>query len=89
MGWEGLKNGSLLRAAEDDRFDVLLTGDQTLTYEQNMTGRRLAVIALSCLEWRIIRDHLPKILAAVDRARPGSFEAVDCGTFSRKKSSDS
>ena len=39
MGWTGLKNGELLRTAEDHRVDVLLTGDATLAYEQNLTGR--------------------------------------------------
>jgi hypothetical protein len=87
-GWNGLKNGSLLAAAEEDGFEVLLTGDQTLSYEQNLSGRRLAIIALSSVEWRIIKDHLPKIVTAVNTATPGSFQAVDCGTFRRKRTPD-
>jgi hypothetical protein len=87
-GWDGFKNGKLLQAAEDDGFDVLVTGDQTLRYEQSLTGRRLAIVALSSVEWRIIKDYLPQIIAAVDSARSGSFQAVDCGTFSRKKTID-
>ncbi len=84
-GWEALKNGKPLDAAEQDGFDVFVTGDQSLSYEQNLTGRRLAVVALSSIEWRIIKDYLHRIIAAVDSAAPGSFQAVDCGTFSRKK----
>jgi len=84
-GWDGLKNGKLLDAAESEGFEVLLTGDQSLHYEQNLTGRRLAVISTSSVEWRIVKNHLPKILKAVDSAVPGSFQAVDCGTFSRKR----
>jgi hypothetical protein len=38
MGWASLKNGELLRAAEENGIDVLLTGDGTLSYEQNLTG---------------------------------------------------
>jgi hypothetical protein len=87
-GWDGFKNGALLRAAEDDGFDVLLTGDQTLYYEQSLTGRRLAIVALSSVEWRIIKDYLPRIIAAVDSAVPGSFQAVECGAFSRRKTID-
>ena len=87
-GWEGLKNGALLKAAEGDAFDVLITGDQTLFYEQSLTGRRLAIVALSSIEWRIIEHYLPQIIAAVSGAAPGSFQAVDCGTFSRKKTLD-
>jgi electron transfer flavoprotein alpha/beta subunit len=85
MGWTGLQNGALLRAAEESGMDVLLTGDQTLSYEQNLTGRRLAIVALSVLQLPIIKENLAKIIAAVDAAVPGSFQAVDCGTFSRKR----
>jgi hypothetical protein len=88
MGWTGLKNGELLRIAEDSGIEVLLTGDQTLSYEQNLTGRRLAIVALSAIQLPIIKKHLPKIIAAIDDAAPGSFQAVDCGTFSRKKLAD-
>jgi len=84
-GWDGLKNGKLLRAAENDGFDVFLTGDQTLRHEQNMSGRRLAIIVLSSVEWRIVKDHLPMIVTAIDNAAPGSVQAVDCGKFSRKR----
>ena len=60
MGWAGLKNGELLRAAEDAGIDVLLTGDRTLAYEQNLTGRRLAIVTLSAMQFPIIRESLPK-----------------------------
>jgi hypothetical protein len=84
-GWDGFKNGKLLQAAEDDGFDVVVTGDQTLYYEQGLTGRRLGIVALSCVEWRILKNYLPQIVAAVDHAVPGSFQAVECGTFTRKE----
>jgi hypothetical protein len=86
MGWTGLKNGDLLQAAEDNRVDVLLTGDQSLSYEQNLGGRRLAIVALTAIQLPIIKENLPKIIAAIEAATPGSFRSVDCGTFSRKKS---
>jgi predicted nuclease of predicted toxin-antitoxin system len=84
-GWNGLKNGKILDAAEEDGFDVLLTGDQTLHHEQNLTGRRLAIIAMSSVEWRLVKNYLRQIAMAIDNATPGSFQAVDCGTFSRKR----
>ena len=84
MGWTGLQNGALLLAAEESGMDVLLTGDQTLSYEQNLTGRRLAIVAISVIQLPIIKENLAKIIAAVDAAAPGTFQAVDCGTFSRK-----
>ena len=85
MGWPGLQNGALLRAAEESGMDVLLTGDQTLSYEQNLTGRRLAIVALSAIQLPILKENLTKIIAAIEAAVPGTFQAVDCGTFSRKK----
>jgi hypothetical protein len=86
MGWAGLSNGELLRIAEDNGIDVLLTGDQTLNLEQNLAGRRLAIVALSAIQLPIIKNNLPAIIAAIDNAAPGSFQVVDCGVFTRKRS---
>jgi hypothetical protein len=85
MGWTGLKNGELLKAAEDSGIEVFITGDQTLFYEQNLSERRLAVIALSAIQLPIIKKNLSKVIDAIDSALPGSFQSVDCGTFSRRK----
>ena len=85
MGWAGLKNGELLQAADANGFNVLLTGDRTLVYEQNLSGCGLAVVALSAIQLPVIRENLPKIIAPIDNAAPGSFQTVECGTFSRKK----
>ena len=85
MGWGGLKNGELLHVAEDNGIDVLLTGDQTLAMEQNLAGRRLAIVALSAIELPIVKGSLPAIVAAIDCAAPGSFQVVECGAFSRRK----
>jgi hypothetical protein len=85
MGWAGMKNGELLRTTEDNGIDVFLTGDGTLSHEQNLTGRHLAIVALSAIQLPIIKLHLPKISAALAAAAPDSFQNVDCGTFSRRK----
>ena len=85
MRWGHLKNGELLRAAEEAGVAVFVSGDRTLVHEQNLSGRRLALIALSANNWPIIRDYLPAILVAIESAQPSSFHEVDCGTFSRKK----
>ena len=84
-GWAGLKNGDLLRRAENDGIEVFLTGDQTLPYEQNPSGRIIAIVTLSSVEWGILKPRLPLIVEAIDNAQPGSLQAVDCGTFIRKK----
>jgi hypothetical protein len=88
MGWGELKNGELLRAAESDGIDVFVTGDRSLAHEQNLRELRLAIVALSANNWPIVKDHVPRILAAIESSVPGSFKEVDCGLFSRKNSSD-
>jgi len=85
VGWSDLKNGELLRTVEESSFDVIVTGDRSLFYEQNLFGRRLAIVALSTNNWPIVKNKIPQILAAIDSAVPGTFQSVDCGTFSRKK----
>ena len=86
FGWNGLKNGKLLEAAENDGFDVLLTGEQSLPYfEHDLASRRLAIVAISAVEWRIVKDHLQIIRDALKNATPGSFQTVDCGVFSRNR----
>ena len=87
MGWAGLQNGALLRAAEEGGIEVLLTGDQTLHSEQNLVGRSLGVVALSAIRLPMIVNYLPEIARAIDHAVPGSFQIVDCGKFSRKSMS--
>ena len=81
-----MKNGELLKAAENDGFEVFLTGNQTILYEQNLAGRQIAVVVLTAIEWHIIRNSLLAIQAAIDSAEPGSYKAIDCGTFNRKTS---
>ncbi len=84
MGWSGLKNGELLSKADENGIEVLVTGDQTLNYEQNLSRRHLSIVALSSIDWHILKNNLSMIVAAIDRAVPGSFQALDCGTFRRK-----
>lgn len=74
-----------MRTAENEGIEVFLTGDQTLAYEQNLTERTIAIVVLSSVEWDILKHYLPLIVATIDNALPGSFQAVDCGTFIRKK----
>lgn len=83
IGWGELANGELLRVAEENRFDIFVTADQTLAYEQNLTGRRLAIIALSTNNWPIIKNRVSQILDAINNAAPCSFSTLDCGAFSR------
>jgi hypothetical protein len=76
-GWDTLTNGDLLAEAERAGFDVLLTADQNMRYQQNLTGRRIALVVLSTPQWPRVRLHLDIIAAAVNAATPGSYAEVD------------
>ncbi len=75
-GWDTLRNGDLLDAAEGAGFDVFVTTDRNIRYQQNLTGRNIAIVVLSVGRWRRIRLCLAEIAAAVDAAQPGSFQEV-------------
>ena len=85
IGLGGLKNGELLNAAEAGGFDVLVTGDKSMEYEQTIAGRKIAVVALSAPHWGIIKRHVRKIAMAIETAQAGVVTRVDCGAFARHK----
>ena len=85
LGWGGLKNGELLKAAEDAGFEVVLTGDQSMPDQQNISGRKLAIVALSAIEWPIIEPHLAKIAVAIGNTKAGEVTRVDVGAFLKRR----
>jgi hypothetical protein len=66
----------LLTEAERAGFDVFLTADKNIQYQQNLARRRLAVVVLSTPQWPLVRLHTARIVAAVNRATPGSYAEV-------------
>ena len=76
MGWAELENGDLLRAGEDAGFDLMMTCDKNIPYQQNLRGRRLAMVVLSMNNWNILKHRTEPIIAAVDAATEGSFQYV-------------
>ena len=76
-GWEELENGELLNQAEAAGFEVLVTTDKNLRYQQNLTGRKIAIVVLGQGRWTLIRPHPAKVVAAVNTASAGSFAEVD------------
>ena len=78
-GWSGLKNGDLLAAAEDAGFDLFITADQELSYQQNLVGRKLAVLVLSTNNWNVIRTQVAEITDAIEAVTPGSFGFLQIG----------
>jgi hypothetical protein len=76
MGWAQLSNGELLDRAEVG-FDVFITTDQNLRYQQNLIGRRLAILVLPTTSWPIIRSHVNEIVTAVGELRTGEFRQLE------------
>lgn len=76
MGWSRLSNGDLLDAAAKAGFDALLTGDKNLLYQQNLSGRRIAIVVLSTNRWPTIRAHGDLILQAFDGLAEGEYREV-------------
>jgi len=87
LGWGGLKNGKLLDAAARAGFDVLITGDKTLEYEQHFPHRRTALVVLSAVNRPVIEPHLSKIVVSVDGAEPGTLTRVDRNFSGRLRTS--
>jgi hypothetical protein len=75
-GWDRLSNGDLLAEAERAGFEVFLTADKNIRYQQNLAGRRIAVVVLSTPQWPLVRSHVEKIAAAINAATPGSYAEV-------------
>lgn len=72
-GWAQLKNGALLKAAEDAFYDVLVTADKNLRYQQQLTGRRIAIVELPTNSLPTLLPRFTAIADAVNRVRPGEY----------------
>ena len=75
-GWSTYKNGELLGAAERDGFEVLVTTDTNLRYQQNLADRKIAVVVLVTTSWPRIQQAADRVVAAVSAATPGSYAEV-------------
>ena len=76
-GWDRLSNGDLLTEAERAGFDVPLTADKSIRHQQNLRGRKIAIVVLSTPRWPVVRLHSERIAAAVSAATPGSYTEVN------------
>jgi hypothetical protein len=76
-GWDRLANGELLSQAEAAGFEVMVTTDRRIRYQQNLSGRLIALVVLAgSTKWSRIRLHLEEISAAVSSAKPDSYSEV-------------
>lgn len=75
-GWSELENDELLAAAEAEGFDALITTDQNLRYQQNLTGRRIAVVVLLTTNWPRIERNISFVLDAISNVSAGTYREV-------------
>ncbi len=76
-GWDRTSNGELLAAAEAAGFDLLLTTDKNICYQQNLTGRKIAIVVLGRQQWPQLRPHIQLVINAVNAATLGSYAEVE------------
>ena len=75
-GWELLENGELIRKAEEEGYEVIVTTDQSMRYQQNLTGRGLAIVVLLSTAWPRVQHRTEEIRAAIDEVQPGELREV-------------
>jgi len=79
IGWANMSNGELLTAAKS-QFDLLITTDQNLRHQQNLHGRRLAILVLPTTSWPIISAHTAQVATAVGSMQPGDLTELTFST---------
>jgi hypothetical protein len=90
MQWHPqLENGELLEAGEAAGFDLMVTSDQNIVYQQNLTDRKLALVMLGSNIWPIMRNHGATITAKVDAATPGSYDFIEMPLPPKPRKKDS
>jgi predicted nuclease of predicted toxin-antitoxin system len=77
IGWHELENGELIQIAEEAGYEVLLSTDKNIRYQQNLSGRKIALVILGNSQWPAVRLYLDRIAAAVNACTPGSYAEVE------------
>ncbi len=75
-GWARIRNGNLLDNAERDGYEIVITGDQNMRYQQNMAGRQVAVIVLLSNRWPRVQLRIEEIRASLEGLEPGEVREV-------------
>jgi hypothetical protein len=76
-GWDRLSNGELLAEAEKEGFEVLVTTNKNLRYQQNLRERRIAIVVIGNSLWPVLRNYGDSILSAVNAASPRTSAEVE------------
>jgi predicted nuclease of predicted toxin-antitoxin system len=76
LGWQELVNGELIAAAEAQGFEVLVTADKNLRYQQNLAGRRIAILVLPSGQWPVVQQRIAEVVDAINAALPGEYKEI-------------
>ncbi len=79
QGWAELENGDLVAVAEKAGFDVLLTADRNLRYQQNLSGRKIAILVLPTNKLKVLRQITTAIRVRLDVLKPGEYFEIELG----------
>jgi hypothetical protein len=77
LGWDMFSNGELLNEAERAAFEVFVTTDKNIRYQQNLANRVIAIVVLGNSRWPVVKRYVDRVVAAVNAARPGSYTEVE------------
>ncbi len=77
MGWETLSNGSLLNEAEGNNYEVFITADQSISHQQNLTRRRIAILVLMDNLWPNVRQKTAEVQEMLDQMQPGEYRKLE------------
>lgn len=75
-GWNLLENGELIRRAEEEGYEVMVTTDQKMRFQQNLAHAKLAFVVLKNPAWWRVRQRVEQIQEAIERAEPGQVIEV-------------
>ena len=76
LGWSTVTNGDLIRLAEQEGYELLITTDTNLRYQQNLKGRSITILVITTTSWPRIRQVTERIVAAIAMINRGSYEEL-------------
>ena len=76
-GWSTIENGDLISAAEADGYDAIVTTDQNLKYQQNLTERTIAIIVLTKTSWPRIQKSIDRVVSEIESVAPGDYKEIE------------
>ena len=79
LGWETLRNGDLIRNTVQDGYDLLITCDQSIRFQQNLIRQPITVLTITTNDWNTIRTNLSLVRSAIDMAQQGENNLLRLG----------